>query len=104
MESTQIVEYVFKGVISLSVGLIIYILKDFKLSLTELTKSLITVNLSLNSLLANDKHRDVQITEIKKSMENMQEDIKRLNDKMHHIEVTHGRDLLELKYKVNIRE
>lgn len=51
MESELIIEYVFKGTITLAVSAVIYILKDFKASMTKLTDSLTEVTLSLNTLI-----------------------------------------------------
>ena len=88
MEASVILEYVFKGVISVGVGLMIYTLKDFKTSLTKLTDSLTAVTLSLRELIIKDENKSEKLTEIKAEINKMQNDIAHLKARV-----------VELRYK-----
>lgn len=79
----ELLEYAFKGVISIGVGLMIYTLKDFKSSLTRLTDSLTLVTLSLRELIIKDENKSEKLTEMKAELKTMQSRVTRLE-----IEVT----------------
>lgn len=83
MEATQVLEYCFKGLISLGVGMMIYILKDFKTSLKQVTDSLTEVTLTLKELMVKDNHKDETIAEIKSSHKELKKEVDQLrNDVM----------------------
>jgi hypothetical protein len=93
MQPNDILEHIFKGVITLGVGMMIFILKDFKASLNKLTESLNAVMISLNSLLIEDKHKTKSLVEIDIEMKKNRADLIRLEKQM-----------IELRYKTRIRE
>ena len=78
MESSVVLEYVFKGIISIGVGLMIYTLKDFKTSLTRLTDSLTAVTLSLRELIIKDENKSEKLTELKAEIKTIQSKVVRL--------------------------
>ena len=78
MEGAEFFEYVFKGVVSLGVGTMVFILKDFKVSLNKLSDSLAAVTLSLNSLVVKDEHKAEKLLELKLSINKIQHDIAKL--------------------------
>lgn len=65
----QIIEYLYKGVISFGVGLALYYLKDFKADVKKLTDGLTAVSLSLQTLLTKDTHKEEAISELKEKVE-----------------------------------
>jgi len=78
MEPTLILEYLFKGIVSIGVGLMIYTLKDFKSSLTRLADGLTAVTLSLRELIVKDENKSEKLTELKAEIKQMQERLRRL--------------------------
>jgi len=88
METQQILEYLFKGVITLGVGLMIYTLKDFKSSLIKLTDSLTAVTLSLRELIIKDENKSEKLSELKA-------DIKLVQDRLRRVEA----EIVRLKHK-----
>lgn len=78
MEEQVVIEYIFKGIITLGVGLLIWNLKDFKASLTKLTDSLTDVTLSLRELIVKDENKSASLTEIKDKIKHMENDIAHL--------------------------
>jgi hypothetical protein len=92
METQEIVEHIFKAVITLGVSMMIFILKDFKASLKELTSSLNAVMISLNSLLIEDKHKTNSIVAIDLEMKKNKEHLVKLEKQM-----------IELRYQTRVR-
>lgn len=78
MEAQELLEYAFKGIISIGVGLMIYTLKDFKSSLSKLTDSLTAVTLSLRELIIKDENKAEKLTELKAELRITQSRITRL--------------------------
>ncbi len=78
METNIILEYVFKGAITIGVGLMIYTLKDFKASLVKLTDSLTAVTLSLRELIVKDENKSEKLTEMKNELKTIQSRVTRL--------------------------
>lgn len=77
-----ILEYVFKGIVSLGIGLMIYTLKDFKSSLTKLTDSLTAVTLSLRELIIKDENKSEKLSELKSEIKTMQDRLRRLESEV----------------------
>lgn len=61
----QHLDTIFKALISLGVGLVIYLLKDFKSSMNKVADGLNKTNLSLQTLIANDNHKATEIASLR---------------------------------------
>jgi hypothetical protein len=75
MTAELLVEYLFKGIISVGVGLVIWTLKDFKVSLTKLTDSLTAVTISLRELIIKDENKSESLTEMKSRISRLENDV-----------------------------
>lgn len=94
-------EYAFKGLLSLAAMMMLYILKDFKLSLKELTKSLAAVTLSLNSLLIKDENKAERLAELKMEYDHLQADLAELRKEFNASHMKHSHEILDLKYRAD---
>lgn len=88
MTTELLVEYAFKGFISLGVCLMIWTLKDFKTSLANLTESLTAVIISLRELIVKDENKAESLTEIKSRVSKLESMVARLQA-----------EIIELKFK-----
>jgi hypothetical protein len=75
MTAELLVEYLFKGIISVGVGLVIWTLKDFKVSLTKLTDSLTAVTISLRELIIKDENKSESLTEMKSRISRLENEV-----------------------------
>jgi hypothetical protein len=75
MTAEMLVEYLFKGIISVGVGLVIWTLKDFKVSLTKLTDSLTAVTISLRELIIKDENKSESLTEMKSRLSKLENEV-----------------------------
>ena len=64
-EAPQLMEYAFKTIVSIGIPIVLWILKDFKSTLKELTDNLNKLALSVTSLLEKDNSRENAIEELK---------------------------------------
>jgi len=78
MTTEMLVEYLFKGIISIGVGLVIWTLKDFKVSLTKLTDSLTAVTISLRELIIKDENKSESLTEMKSRISKLENEVSHL--------------------------
>ena len=88
MPTEILIEYLFKGVISVGVGLVIWTLKDFKVSLTKLTDSLTAVTISLRELIIKDENKSESLTELKSRISKLENEVSHLRSQV-----------IELKFK-----
>lgn len=75
-------ELIFKGIVSLGVALMIFILKELKTDFRKLTDGLSAVAINLQTLLTKDTHKDEAISEIKKQIAHNQKEINLLKLKI----------------------
>ena len=88
MPTDILIEYLFKGIISVGVGLVIWTLKDFKVSLTKLTDSLTAVTISLRELIIKDENKSESLTELKSRISKLENEVSHLRSQV-----------IELKFK-----
>lgn len=88
MPTEILIEYLFKGIISVGVGLVIWTLKDFKVSLTKLTDSLTAVTISLRELIIKDENKSESLTELKSRISKLENEVSHLRSQV-----------IELKFK-----
>lgn len=69
MEQTQFFEYLFRAIITVGVGAVVYNLRDFKSRFEAVTIKLTDVSYGLQAVIENSRHRDKLISELKKDIE-----------------------------------
>lgn len=73
-----LLEQIFRGVISVGVAVMIYLIKDFKADIKKLTEGLSNIGLSLQTLITKDTHKDDAIRELKERLDTHQDQIQQL--------------------------
>lgn len=75
---SALLEQIFRGVISIGVAVMIYLIKDFKADIKKLTEGLANIGLSLQTLITKDTHKDDAIRELKERLDTHQDQIQQL--------------------------
>lgn len=77
--SPDIIEYLFKTIIGILLSLMVWLIKDFKKSLDNLSKNIGEVNLSITTLALQDKHKEQSILELKDEVDTIKKEIRHLS-------------------------
>lgn len=78
----EMFKYILEGILTLGVGAMVWVLKDFKESITNLTNKLTEVTISLKELIIKDESKDEKIGEMKAKQEQHERDIQLLKLKV----------------------
>lgn len=78
----EMFKYILEGVLTLGVGAMVWVLKDFKESITNLTSKLTEVTISLKELIVKDENKDEKIGEMKAKQEQHEREIQLLKIKV----------------------
>lgn len=75
-EAPEIMEYVFKTIVSIGISVMIFILKDFKSSMKDLTENLNKLTIVVTTLIEKDIGREKTIIDLKNEIDSLE---KRVN-------------------------
>lgn len=77
--SPDLIEHIFKAIIGLLLSLMVWLIKDFKKSLDNLSKNIGEVNLSITTLALQDKHKEQSILELKDEVDTIKKEIRHIS-------------------------
>lgn len=83
----QYLEWILKAVLTIAASLLVFTFKEFRSDLKALVSSLKLINDSMVTLTANDKHKDLMLSEIKQSIAANQKEIDKLKQRVTSLEV-----------------
>jgi len=75
-EAPEMMEYVFKTIVSIGISVMIFILKDFKSSMKDLTDNLNKLTIVVTTLIEKDSNREETIIALKNEVDALE---KRVN-------------------------